>query len=47
MRALIVYESMFGNTRQIADAIAEGMTRGTAVVVRTVDELGSVVVTNR
>jgi hypothetical protein len=26
MRALIVYESMFGNTRAIADAVAEGLT---------------------
>ncbi|MGH3479238.1 MAG: flavodoxin family protein [Nocardioidaceae bacterium] len=25
MRALIVYESMFGNTRDVADAIAEGI----------------------
>lgn len=27
MRALIVYESMFGNTQRIADAIAEGLGR--------------------
>lgn len=41
MRALFVCESMFGNTRQIADAIVEGLTeRGTAAVVRMVDELG-------
>lgn len=26
MRALVVYESMFGNTRLIAEAIAEGLT---------------------
>jgi hypothetical protein len=26
MRAVIVYESMYGNTRQIAEAIAEGFT---------------------
>jgi flavodoxin len=28
MRALIVYESMFGNTRQIAEAVAEGLRAG-------------------
>ena len=27
MRALVVYESMFGNTRHIAEAIAEGLRR--------------------
>ena len=27
MRALVVYESMFGNTREIATAIAEGISR--------------------
>ncbi len=35
MHALVVYESMFGNTRTIADAIAEGLHAGgadTAVV---------------
>ena len=26
MRALVVYESMFGNTRTIAEAIAEGLS---------------------
>ncbi len=25
MRALVIYESMFGNTRQVAEAIAEGL----------------------
>jgi flavodoxin len=25
MRALIIYESMFGNTHAVADAIAEGL----------------------
>src|SRR4051794_34303203 len=35
MRALIVYESMYGNTRQIAEAIAEGCRQaGEASVVR-------------
>jgi len=35
MRSLIVYESMYGNTRQIAEAIAEGCRQaGEASVVR-------------
>jgi hypothetical protein len=33
MRALVVYESMFGNTRRIADAIADGMADGSDVSV--------------
>ncbi|HET6210567.1 MAG TPA: flavodoxin domain-containing protein [Jatrophihabitans sp.] len=28
MRALVAYESMYGNTRQVAEAIAEGLTAG-------------------
>jgi hypothetical protein len=32
MRAIVVYESMFGNTRKIAEAIAEGIGGDTAVV---------------
>ena len=36
MNALIVYESMFGNTRQIAEAIAEALqAAGTTVTVTT------------
>jgi len=34
MRAVIVYESMFGNTRRIAEAIADGLSQ--SAVVRTV-----------
>lgn len=33
MRAVIVYESMYGNTHLIADAIAEGMGSGNEVTV--------------
>lgn len=53
MRALMVYESMFGNTRTIAEAIAEGLTvDGVAVEVTEVgdappapdEEVGLVVV---
>jgi hypothetical protein len=35
MRALVVYESMFGNTREVAAAVAEGM--GTRVAVNLVE----------
>ena len=35
MRALVVYESMFGNTRNVALAIAEGL--GTRIPVETVE----------
>lgn len=38
MRALVVYESMFGNTRNVAQAIAEGLA--TKVSVETI-EVGS------
>jgi Flavodoxin domain len=31
MRTLIVYESMYGNTRRIAEAITEGLTPGSEV----------------
>jgi len=36
MRVLVVYESMFGSTRRIAEAIAEGIG-GDATVVRAAD----------
>jgi hypothetical protein len=36
MRALVVYESMFGNTRQVAAAIADGMADGADVTVTEV-----------
>lgn len=35
MRALVVYESMFGNTKEIAEAVAEGLARH--MVVETVE----------
>jgi hypothetical protein len=42
MRALVVYESMFGNTEQIALAIADGLQTAYEVDVLNVDEAPSV-----
>lgn len=36
MRALVVYESMFGNTRQVAEAVAGGLRSGMEVDVAEV-----------
>jgi hypothetical protein len=41
MRALIVYESMFGNTRQVAEQIAAGLAEHGAVTVLPVQRLTS------
>jgi len=40
MRAVVVYESMFGNTRQIADAIGTGLVDGCVVSVIPVAQAG-------
>jgi hypothetical protein len=40
MKAVIVYESMFGNTRAVADAIAEGFRPGNETVVIPVAQAG-------
>lgn len=40
MRAVVVYESMYGNTRSIADAIASGMAPGNDVEVVPVAKAG-------
>jgi flavodoxin len=32
-RAMVVYESMFGNTHAVADAVAEGLGSGVEVTV--------------
>jgi hypothetical protein len=40
MRALVVYESMFGNTRSIAEAIGEGLGRHLTVDTVEVGEAG-------
>ena len=45
MRALVVYESLFGNTRQVAEAVAAGLAAGPVSVVvdcRPVDDPGAV-----
>jgi hypothetical protein len=39
MRALVIYESMYGNTHQIAEAIAEGLGVPEAVQVLPVSEV--------
>src|SRR6476469_9967463 len=36
MRALVVYESMFGNTQRIAEAVAEGISERMTVTVHEV-----------
>ena len=41
MRAIVVYESMFGNTRQIADAIAVGLADAAEVTVVNVNHVES------
>lgn len=37
MKALVVYESMFGNTEQVARAVAEGLRKGMEVELLEVD----------
>jgi hypothetical protein len=41
MRALVVYESMYGNTHAVADAIGRGLARGADVAVVPVGRAGS------
>jgi flavodoxin-like protein len=38
MRSLVVYESLFGNTQQIAEQIADALARGGEVELVSVDE---------
>jgi hypothetical protein len=42
MRALIVYESMYGNTEAVAEAIAEGLAPAYMTEVRPVHEAGPI-----
>jgi flavodoxin len=39
MRAVVIYESMYGNTRLVADAIADGLRSGADVSVLAVDHV--------
>jgi hypothetical protein len=39
MRALVVYESMFGNTAAIADAVADGLRPQMDVTVANIDDM--------
>ncbi|MDQ7908269.1 flavodoxin domain-containing protein [Phytohabitans sp. ZYX-F-186] len=41
MRALVVYESMYGNTHRIAEAIGEGLAEGFQVDVVPVEHAGA------
>ena len=38
MRAIVVYESMYGNTRLVAERIADGLRDGYEVTLRTVSD---------
>ncbi|WP_410659260.1 flavodoxin family protein [Amycolatopsis sp. lyj-112] len=42
MRAMVVYESMFGNTEQVAKAVADGLAPNAEVDVVNIDDVGSV-----
>jgi flavodoxin I len=39
MKALVIYQSYFGNTQKIAEAIARGLEVGTDVVLRRVEDV--------
>lgn len=41
MKIVVVFESMFGNTRQVAAAIAEGLAPSGAVDSVTVNDAGA------
>lgn len=44
MRAVVVYESMYGNTHVIADAIASGLGQTCEVIVAPVGEAAAAAV---
>ncbi len=41
MRAIVIYESMFGNTRRVAEAVARGLARTAEVRLARADEVES------
>ena len=46
MKAVVVYESMYGNTHQVADAIGRGLAGSGEVVVVPVAQAAPALVTN-
>ncbi|HEY0258258.1 MAG TPA: flavodoxin domain-containing protein [Lacisediminihabitans sp.] len=42
MKAVVVYESMFGNTRSIAEAVAKGLSERATVTVVNVNEVAGI-----
>ncbi len=47
MKALVVYESMFGNTRTVAEAIGHGLSRSLEVTVIRASEADSSVLNGK
>lgn len=41
MKALVVYESAYGNTRAVAEAVAEGLRESAEVAIHAAGEIGS------
>lgn len=41
MKAAVIYESMYGNTHSIAEAIAQGLNSAAAAEVLSVEEAGA------
>jgi flavodoxin len=39
MKSLVIYDSQFGNTEKIAQAIAEGISASSEILIRHIDEL--------
>jgi flavodoxin len=42
MRTVVVYESMFGNTKTIAEAVAQGLREAGEVTLGSLDDLSPV-----
>lgn len=41
MRVLVVYESVYGNTREVAEAVRDGLTESVDVTISSVHEAGA------